>query len=164
MKAINWQGVLDRFENDKLALGILVEKETRYGGYNNNGVGARKGDVAGSLQNRGYVMVRFEGKLYPAHRLIYAAINKVSVFGILDHINGIKTDNRIENLRCVTHSENSRNRDPKTTRNIRRRRNAWEAYFMISNKRVSKTFKTEVEALEYVEQFKKEHYTCEGRK
>ena len=27
----------------------------------------------------------------------------------IDHINGISTDNRLENLRCVTHSENMNN-------------------------------------------------------
>ena len=52
-----------------------------------------------------------ETKLFMVHRLIALAfipnpLNKPCI----DHINRIRDDNRIENLRWVTHSENSQNR------------------------------------------------------
>lgn len=70
----------------------------------------REGKPAGFPFN-GYIGVKIDGKLYKAHRICW-----LMTFGLLktdyeiDHINGVRSDNRLENLREVTRSENLRNR------------------------------------------------------
>jgi len=68
------------------------------------------GDLAfDSLEARGYRRGFFCGKLYQSHRVAWAIHHGEWPDGEIDHINGIKDDNRIENLRVATRSENCRN-------------------------------------------------------
>ena len=65
----------------------------------------------GSLRSNGYLQIRVDGKMIKVHRLIYSSINGPIPDGFeIDHINGIRTDNRISNLRCVTRQENQQNK------------------------------------------------------
>ena len=48
-------------------------------------------------------------KPYREHRLIYL-YHYGCIPDILDHINGVRDDNRIENLRASSHSDNGKNR------------------------------------------------------
>jgi hypothetical protein len=66
------------------------------------------GQEAGNLGKRGYRAVRIDGKLYLTHRLIFLMIHNY-VPQYLDHIDGDRLNNRIENLRPATKLENSRN-------------------------------------------------------
>lgn len=67
------------------------------------------GKVAGCVGNNGYVGVGLLGKRRQVHRLIW-----LMFYGempeCVDHINGVRTDQRISNLRNVSVSENNRNR------------------------------------------------------
>lgn len=68
------------------------------------------GDKAGCIDPRGYTRIGFKGKLYWAHRLIYAW-HTGEWPKIVDHINQDKTDNRFENLRATDKSGNTINSD-----------------------------------------------------
>ena len=59
----------------------------------------------------GYYRVTLGGKTYPVHRIVWAMINGADPgeFSI-DHINGVVNDNRPENLRLATPSQNAQNR------------------------------------------------------
>ena len=67
------------------------------------------GDIAGSRNDEGYVVVKVLSHSYRAHRLAWLHVYGVWPQNPLDHINGIRDDNRIENLRAATHTENLRN-------------------------------------------------------
>lgn len=67
------------------------------------------GATAGARRNRDYVRVEYRGKSYAAHRLAWLLHYGREPRGIIDHINGDKTDNRIFNLREATKSQNGIN-------------------------------------------------------
>jgi hypothetical protein len=92
-----------------------------------------------------------QDKMVVIHRLLASAFlanpdNKP----VVDHINRNKTDNRLENLRWATHSENTLNTDPRLT-------NTGEPYISTRcvrghyyySYRGIKHFKTLEEAIEY---------------
>lgn len=61
--------------------------------------------------SRGYLMVRFtsKGKYYPVHRLVALAfIPNPKNLPQINHKNGIKHDNRVDNLEWCTISENAK--------------------------------------------------------
>lgn len=66
------------------------------------------GDKAGTFCNNGYYYTSIHSKQYLNHRIIFLMVNKY-LPQYIDHINGISTDNRIENLRPATATQNSHN-------------------------------------------------------
>lgn len=79
---------------------------------------ARAGSVAGWIDRKGYRLIRIDGVKYLAHRLIYAIVHGVDPGALLvDHIDGDKLNNKIENLRLATNAENGRHRVGHDVRN-----------------------------------------------
>ena len=68
------------------------------------------GKLAGALNTKGYIEITVDGGRYWAHRLAWLHVHGAMPAGVIDHINGDKRDNRIENLRDVGLAVNARNR------------------------------------------------------
>jgi hypothetical protein len=66
----------------------------------------KKGSVAGTQSGDGYVNIFVDRKNYRAHRLAWLYMYNEQPPAIIDHINGVRDDNRIENLREATNSLN----------------------------------------------------------
>lgn len=78
------------------------------------GARAKEGCVAGTLTDKGYVRIALNGKLYRRSRIVWEMHNgSIPENMQIDHINHIRYDDRIENLRLVTHKENGRNQSKK---------------------------------------------------
>lgn len=73
------------------------------------GKGRIKKKPAGTKLNNGYMGVLIGGKRYYSHRVAWALHTGAWPEDQIDHINGVKTDNRIENLRAATNNENGKN-------------------------------------------------------
>ena len=100
------------------------------------------GKIAGSVTEKGYLRIRLLNRGWRAHRLAFLYVHGFMPSEI-DHIDGNKLNNKIENLRAVTHSENMRNakRYPTNTSGItgvtyRKSSNQWLAYITIHQKRI----------------------------
>lgn len=66
-------------------------------------------DPAGHLNYKGYISIRHKGRVYRAHRIIWAMVSDDPVPNVIDHIDRNPNNNRIENLRASTYYENLKN-------------------------------------------------------
>jgi hypothetical protein len=74
------------------------------------------GQPAGYKDRKGYTWIRFQRKLYLAHRLVWMyTYGEDPGESEIDHINNVPSDNRLENLRLASHSQNSWNRPKRVT-------------------------------------------------
>jgi hypothetical protein len=98
------------------------------------------GDSAGGHDKYGYKRIKINDKKYGAHRLAWLYIYKKWPDNFIDHINGIKDDNRICNLRDVTRSENMQNLKKPQGKNkylgVYKKRNKWQAKIEIEGKKI----------------------------
>jgi hypothetical protein len=62
-----------------------------------------------SISSNGYARIGFDGKRYGAHRIAWAISTGEWPTRDIDHINGVRTDNRIANLRHVSRATNLEN-------------------------------------------------------
>ena len=68
------------------------------------------GDVAGTVNNKGYRIIRINGKDYKAHRLAFLYMTGEFPPEQIDHINHKRDDNCFINLRLASNQENHKNR------------------------------------------------------
>ena len=83
--------------------GVFIWKQNR-------GTRKLKGIRAGSFHSAGYRHIMVEGSWYLEHRLAWLITYNAWPTLTIDHINGVRDDNRIVNLREATHSEQLQNR------------------------------------------------------
>ena len=115
--------------------------------------GISVGQLAGGKDRDGYIRIRIDNVKYAAHRLAWMYIHNDFPKNFIDHINGIKIDNRICNVRDVTRSENMQNLFKPQGRNIyigvykNQNANTWYSKIEINGKQIRLgTFKTPEEA------------------
>ena len=101
----------------------------------------KKGDVVGSHDSDGYLIVRIRGITYKQHRLAWLYMTGAWPAHQVDHANGIRDDNRWINLREATQSQNSMNAKPKGVSGIRgvdwlNREKRWRVMIHGSGKRI----------------------------
>ena len=73
------------------------------------------GKTAGGATGYGYITVKVLNKGYQAHRLAFLYMTGSFPPDQTDHVNGERNDNRWENLRAVTNSENGKNQKRRCT-------------------------------------------------
>lgn len=69
----------------------------------------RVGKPAGAVNNTGYVAIQLGGRKFLAHRMAWLITFGEWPVAEIDHLNGVRTDNRICNLREVCHRVNAEN-------------------------------------------------------
>jgi len=100
------------------------------------------GKIAGSRQSAGYIAIAIKNKKQLAHRLAWLYMTGSWPKLHIDHINGIKTDNRFENLRDVPRTINLQNMKAATKRNkigflgVSAHQGKWRAQLMLNGKRI----------------------------
>ena len=95
------------------------------------------GQLAGDKDGKGYRRVMLGKKHYKMHRLIWIMFNGDISDGLLvDHIDRNISNNKIENLRLLTKSMNTRNRGAKGV-HYDVSRNKWVAQASVNNTTVS---------------------------
>ena len=72
--------------------------------------GVKAGDALRSKDRDGYLYTTIKRRFCRAHRLAWLLTHGSMPVGQIDHINGIRDDNRLVNLRLASPGENSRNR------------------------------------------------------
>lgn len=93
------------------------------------------GKEAGHIARDGYRRVRVDGGIFLSHRVVWEMnFGKIPPGMEVDHINHDKTDNRLQNLRMVSHQVNMENK-PKYRSNssgltgvsFHKRHNVWQS-------------------------------------
>ena len=114
--------------------GVLSWKKTRGGRF--------AGVSVGCVNKDGYLQTAINKKSVMVHRLIWLYVHGDMPKCQIDHINGIKTDNRLENLREADPVQNGQNRQRGQKNNksgllgVSRLGKKWRASISVSGKQV----------------------------
>jgi hypothetical protein len=127
---------------------------------------ARVGDIAGSPNDRGYWLVNIDHKRCSVHRLIFLYHHGYLTPGMdIDHIDGNPGNNRIENLREVTHTQNIQNSkiNSKNTSGVKgvywdKQRSKWRTGIKVEGKKTDLGSYNTIEEAEAVVREAREKY------
>lgn len=122
----------------------------------------------GSISKNGYVVIRIDKKTFYGHRLAWFYLNQCFPIGDIDHIDGNKSNNSIENLREVNRSVNMQNMKKAKINNkcgllgVGKKGDKFRARIKINGKQISiGIFDTAQEAhLAYLNEKRKHHIGC----
>ena len=102
--------------------------------------GSKSGLAAGSQMKRGYCRIGVMGRKYFAHRLAWLHFYGAWPKNQIDHIDGCRNNNRIDNLRDVTREMNCQNqRKPQRSNThgylgVTRIGNKWASFLWLNGK------------------------------
>jgi hypothetical protein len=115
---------------------LAIERGFTYDPESGNITGPKGKEILSKKNNYIRFKIYFNGKYYhlKAHQFAWYWINKECVEQI-DHINGIKDDNRICNLRAVTNQQNTFNTKSKGY-HWDKNNNKWQAQIGINRKQI----------------------------
>lgn len=97
---------------------------------------------AGATDARGCVYIKINKKSFMAHRLAWLFVYGEFPNGIIDHINGNPSDNRICNLRDVSHAVNLQNQTKPMSNNkngylgVSPTGNKWQSQITVNKKKL----------------------------
>lgn len=127
--------------------GFLKVKK-KFSKFSNRQIGQTVGYI-----HAGYLATAINNKTIFIHRIVFLMYHKYMP-EFIDHVNGVKNDNRIENLRSCTRSQNGMNRGPFKNNKSGFKgvcwfkcRKKWHAQIYLNSKRIHiGLFKSEIEA------------------
>ena len=128
--------------------------------------GARIGVVSGTSNGSGYLEIRVNCKKYKVHRLVWLYVYGDFPNSEIDHADGDRSNNRIQNLRLCSRSENMRNigiqkRNKSGFKGVSwyKPKKMWQAQACINNKKKSLgLFKTAEAASDAYQAYVKKHH------
>lgn len=106
----------------------------------------QQGSQIGAPNAKGYLGLMYDGRRLLMHRIAWLYVTGHWPRGQIDHINGVKSDNRIANLRDVDASVNAQNRRAPTGNNkaggrlgvtLRPAMGRYQAQILVEGKNVS---------------------------
>ena len=111
---------------------LRFDPETGVFSWAKNWGGKRRGGPVGCLHPHGYVVIQVLGRQHPAHRLAWLHVHGAWPSSELDHINGVRDDNRVANLRVASGTQNNGNRrltekNKSGFKGVRKKGKNWEA-------------------------------------
>ena len=127
--------------------------------------GALIGNEAGYICKEGYRVIGINRTQYLAHRLLWKLHTGKDPSYEIDHINRCREDNRIENLRVVTQSENLKNKTKYINNTsgysgvvFNKKEQRWQARINVDKKSIHLgTFKEKSEAIDARKQGEKKY-------
>jgi len=128
----------------------------------------KAGSAVTSINCKGYMNVKVGHKTHQAHRIAWMVHYGETPQSEIDHINRVKTDNRIENLRCVSHSENMFNThlrpDNKSGhKGVYKMKNKWGAQIRVQGKAINLGIFDDIESAVIARKQGEEKYLCKTK-
>lgn len=128
-----------------------------------NGNGGIKGMIAGYMHHKGYVYLCIKNIRLCAHRVAWFLEKGYWPSDFIDHLNGHRSDNRIENLREANNTQNMHNRkiNHNNSSGVKgvcwlSKKQVWLVQVRFNKKTYSKTFKELEDAKDYADQLRKD--------
>lgn len=106
-KIISYHGQQARKDVDAATVREQLDYDPETGKFTRKVPGTKP--ISEKPNGSGYLRIRIDGVSYKAHRIAWLHYYGRWPSDCIDHINGVRTDNRIANLRDVPHRGNQRN-------------------------------------------------------